>query len=147
MTLRVLIVDDEAHARSRLRTLLSECTEPRADVVAEAANAVQAVEQMQRTACDLILLDVRMPGVDGVQLASRLREMSAPPSIVFVTAVPGQTVAAGQAVESEHDPAAELEVAGAQRGAITDREGEQRAEAHLQQEEERHVGERHAGEW
>ena len=86
MTLKVLIVDDEAHARSRLRTLLAECTEPRADVVAEAANAVQAVEQMQRTACDLILLDVRMPGVDGVQLASRLREMGAPPSIVFVTA-------------------------------------------------------------
>jgi two-component system response regulator AlgR len=86
MTLKVLIVDDEAHARSRLRTLLAECTDPRAEVVGEAANAVQAVEQIQRTHCDLLLLDVRMPGVDGVQLASRLREMGAPPSIVFVTA-------------------------------------------------------------
>lgn len=86
MTLKVLIVDDEAHARSRLRTLLAECTEPRVDVVGEAANAVQAVEQMQRTGCDLLLLDVRMPGVDGVQLASRLREMGTPPAIVFVTA-------------------------------------------------------------
>jgi two-component system response regulator AlgR len=86
MTLKVLIVDDEAHARSRLRTLLAECTEPRVDVVGEAANAVQAVEQIQRTGCDLLLLDVRMPGVDGVQLASRLREMGAPPAIVFVTA-------------------------------------------------------------
>ena len=86
MTLKVLIVDDEAHARSRLRTLLAECTEPRVDVVGEAANAVQAVEQIQRTGCDLLLLDVRMPGVDGVQLASRLREMGMPPSIVFVTA-------------------------------------------------------------
>ncbi len=86
MTLKVLIVDDEAHARSRLRTLLAECTEPRVDVVGEAANAVQAVEQIQRTGCDLLLLDVRMPGVDGVQLASRLREMGVPPSIVFVTA-------------------------------------------------------------
>ncbi len=86
MTLKVLIVDDEAHARSRLRTLLAECTEPRVDVVGEAANAVQAVEQIQRTNCDLLLLDVRMPGVDGVQLASRLREMGMPPAIVFVTA-------------------------------------------------------------
>jgi len=86
MTLKVLIVDDEAHARSRLRTLLAECTEPRVDVVGEAANAVQAVEQIQRTGCDLLLLDVRMPGVDGVQLASRLREMGMPPAIVFVTA-------------------------------------------------------------
>ena len=86
MTLKVLIVDDEAHARSRLRTLLVECTEPRVDVVGEAANAVQAVEQIQRTHCDLLLLDVRMPGVDGVQLASRLREMGMPPAIVFVTA-------------------------------------------------------------
>jgi two-component system response regulator AlgR len=86
MTLKVLIVDDEAHARSRLRTLLSECTEPRVDVVGEAANAVQAVEQIQRTGCNLLLLDVRMPGVDGVQLASRLREMGTPPAIVFVTA-------------------------------------------------------------
>ena len=86
MTLKVLIVDDEAHARSRLRTLLAECTEPRVDVVGEAANAVQAVEQIQRTGCNLLLLDVRMPGVDGVQLASRLREMGTPPAIVFVTA-------------------------------------------------------------
>ena len=86
MTLKVLIVDDESHARSRLRTLLAECTDPRADVVGEAANAVQAVEQIQRTRCDLLLLDVRMPGVDGVQLAGRLREMGTPPAIVFVTA-------------------------------------------------------------
>lgn len=86
MALKVLIVDDEALARSRLRTLLGECTEPRADVVGEAANAVQAMEQIQRTACNLVLLDVRMPGVDGVALASTLREMAAPPSVVFVTA-------------------------------------------------------------
>jgi two-component system response regulator AlgR len=86
MTLKVLIVDDEAHARSRLRTLLAECTEPRAEVAGEAANAVQAVEQIQRIGCDLLLLDVRMPGVGGVELASRLRELASPPAVVFVTA-------------------------------------------------------------
>lgn len=86
MALKVLIVDDEALARSRLRTLLGECTEPRADVVGEASNAVQAMEQIQRTGCDLVMLDIHMPGVDGITLASTLREMAAPPAIVFVTA-------------------------------------------------------------
>jgi two-component system, LytTR family, response regulator AlgR len=86
MALKVLIVDDEALARSRLRTLLGDCTEPRADVVGEASNAVQAMEQIQRTGCDLVMLDIHMPGVDGMALASTLRQMAAPPAIVFVTA-------------------------------------------------------------
>ncbi len=86
MALKVLIVDDEALARSRLRTLLGECTEPRADVVGEASNAVQAMEQIQRTGCDLVMLDIHMPGMDGMALASTLRQMAAPPAIVFVTA-------------------------------------------------------------
>lgn len=86
MTLKVLIVDDEALARSRLRTLLAECTDPRADVVGEAGNAVQAMEHIQRGQCDLVLLDVHMPGVDGMALAGALRQMEAPPAVVFVTA-------------------------------------------------------------
>lgn len=86
MALKVLIVDDEALARSRLRTLLGECTEPRVDVVGEASNAVQAMEQIQRTGCDLLMLDIHMPGVDGIALASTLRQMATPPAIVFVTA-------------------------------------------------------------
>lgn len=86
MALKVLIVDDEALARSRMRTLLGECTEPRADVVGEASNAVQAMEQIQRTTCDLVMLDIHMPGVDGIALASTLRQMTTPPAIVFVTA-------------------------------------------------------------
>lgn len=86
MTLKILIVDDELLARSRLRTLLAECTEPRVDVVGEAANAVQGMEQIQRTACDLVLLDVHMPGVDGMALAATLRQMASPPAVVFVTA-------------------------------------------------------------
>jgi two-component system, LytTR family, response regulator AlgR len=86
MTLKVLIVDDELLARSRLRTLLGECTEPRVEVVGEAANAVQGMEQIQRTGCDLVLLDVHMPGVDGMALATTLRQMENPPAVVFVTA-------------------------------------------------------------
>lgn len=86
MTLKVLIVDDEALARSRLRTLLGECTDPRADVVGEAGNAVQAMQSIQRMACDLVLLDIHMPGVDGMALAAQLREMASAPAVVFVTA-------------------------------------------------------------
>ncbi len=86
MALKVLIVDDEALARSRLRALLAECTEPRSDVVGEASNAVQAMEQIQRTQCDLVMLDIHMPGVDGIALANTLREMARPPAVIFVTA-------------------------------------------------------------
>lgn len=86
MTLKVLIVDDESLARARLRTLLAECTDPRADVTGEAGNAVQAMDQIQRGQCDLVLLDVHMPGVDGMALAGALQQLEAPPAVVFVTA-------------------------------------------------------------
>ncbi len=86
MALKVLIVDDEALARSRLRTLLGDCTDPRAEVVGEAANAVQAMELIPRTGSDHVLLDIHKPGVDGNAQAATQREQAAPPAIVFVTA-------------------------------------------------------------
>jgi two-component system response regulator AlgR len=92
MTLKVLIVDDEHLARLRLRQLVAECTEPRAEVAGEAADAAQAMAWLEGHACDLVLLDVQMPGADGTQLAARLRQRAAatpgksPPMIVFVTA-------------------------------------------------------------
>lgn len=86
MALKVLIVDDEALARSRLRTLLGDCTDPHAEVVGEAGHAVQAMEQIQRTPCDLVLLDIHMPGADGMALAANLRTMVSPPKVIFVTA-------------------------------------------------------------
>ncbi|XHS76463.1 LytR/AlgR family response regulator transcription factor [Burkholderiaceae bacterium UC74_6] len=87
MSLRVLIVDDEPLARLRLRGLVEACTEPRAQVMAEAATAAQATSWLREHGCDLILLDVQMPGADGLQFAQALREGNAPaPAIVFVTA-------------------------------------------------------------
>ena len=86
MKLRVLLVDDEALARSRLRTLLEECTSPAAEVLAEAANAVQAMAALQHEVFDVVLLDIRMPGADGVVLARSLAGLAAPPAVVFVTA-------------------------------------------------------------
>jgi two-component system response regulator AlgR len=84
--LRALIVDDEALARSRLRTLLGDCRTPPADVAGEAANATQAVELLRRQAYDLALLDIHMPGADGLALAQTLRTLPHPPALVFVTA-------------------------------------------------------------
>jgi two-component system, LytTR family, response regulator AlgR len=86
MTLKVLIVDDEALARARLRTLLGDCAQPVALVGGEAANAVQAVELLRRDAFDVALLDIHMPGADGLQLAQTLQAMASPPAVVFVTA-------------------------------------------------------------
>ncbi len=84
--LRVLIVDDEELARLRLRQLVGDCTEPAATVAGEAANAVQAMSWLATQACDLVLLDVQMPGRDGTQLAAELKRLAEPPAVVFVTA-------------------------------------------------------------
>ncbi|MDO9164692.1 MAG: LytTR family DNA-binding domain-containing protein [Rhodoferax sp.] len=86
MRLKVLIVDDEALARARLRTLLGDCTAPPASVEAEAANAAQAVEWLQRNPVDVALIDIHMPGADGLTLARNLRALPNPPAVVFVTA-------------------------------------------------------------
>lgn len=94
MALKVLIVDDEALARSRLRTLLGDCTELPVEIVGEAGNAVQAMEQLQRTPVDVVLLDIHMPGTDGVALAAHLRDLQPKPSVVFVTAHAEHAVAA-----------------------------------------------------
>ena len=86
MTLKVLVVDDEALARSRLRTLLGDCTAPAAVAAAEAADAVQAMKALQHESFDAVLLDIRMPGVDGIALARAISSLAQPPALVFVTA-------------------------------------------------------------
>jgi len=94
MSLKVLIVDDEALARARLRTLLESCTEPTALLGGEAANAVQAVELLRHGVFDAVLLDIHMPGTDGITLAQTLRALPQPPAVVFVTAHDGHAVKA-----------------------------------------------------
>ena len=86
MTLSVLIVDDEALARARLRTLLNDCSAPSVRVVAEAANAAQAMAWLQQQSADVALIDIHMPGADGLTLARTLRTLADPPAVVFVTA-------------------------------------------------------------
>ncbi len=86
MPLRILIVDDEALARARLKSLLADCIDPAAQVVGEAANAVDAMHCVTHQAVDAVLADIHMPGADGLTLAQSLRALPKPPAVVFVTA-------------------------------------------------------------
>ena len=88
MTLKVLVVDDEALARSRMRTLLGDCTAPNVSLDGEAANATQAIELLRRHSFDVALLDIHMPGADGLTLAQTLRTLPNAPAVVFITAMP-----------------------------------------------------------
>ena len=80
-TLKALIVDDERLARSELKRLLAP--HDAVEVIAEAANAAEAEEAVQKTSPDLLLLDIQMPGASGFDLLERLETV---PQVVFVTA-------------------------------------------------------------
>jgi two-component system response regulator AlgR len=84
--LKVLLVDDEPLARTRLITLLAGCNAPSARALAQAGNAPQALEHLQQQRFDLVLLDIGMPGQDGVSLARSIAALPNPPAMIFVTA-------------------------------------------------------------
>lgn len=82
--MKILIVDDEPLARARLRRLL-ERLRPRAQLL-EAGDGAAALALVEAQEPELLLLDVRMPGEDGLALAARLARVEAPPAVVFCTA-------------------------------------------------------------
>ena len=84
--LKALVVDDEALARARMRTLLSDCKTPAVQCMGEAANAVQAMEMLQHQVVDVALIDIHMPGADGLTLARSLQSLPQGPALIFVTA-------------------------------------------------------------
>ena len=85
--LRVLIVDDEGLARSRLRDLLGDIADAQPTmVVGMAANGVEALRLLELQPADVVLADIRMPGMDGAELARHLPRLSSPPAVIFVTA-------------------------------------------------------------
>jgi len=87
LPLRVLIVDDEAPARHRLRDVLGDCAgQLQVDIVGEADNGLDALSQAQQQPVDAVLLDIRMPGMDGLECAAHLNQLSSPPAIIFSTA-------------------------------------------------------------
>lgn len=85
-SLTILIVDDELLARKRLRTLLGDCTEPTVIIGGEAKNSAEALALLEQVQFDAVLLDIHMPGGDGLALARRLKDLSHQPAIVFITA-------------------------------------------------------------
>jgi two-component system response regulator AlgR len=83
----ILIVDDEAPARARLKTLLADIAAdfPHA-VVGEAGDGVAALELLAKSPADIVLIDIRMPRMDGIELAQQLAGLEHAPAVVFVTA-------------------------------------------------------------
>jgi len=85
--LTIFIVDDESPARNRLKELLQDCTQHMPlKLLGEAANGQQALDQLSTTPADVVLVDIRMPQMDGIELAQHLNKMSPPPTIIFTTA-------------------------------------------------------------
>jgi two-component system response regulator AlgR len=85
--LRVFIVDDEPPARNRLRDLLNDCGEQMPlEIAGEACNGQEALDRLMETPADVVLLDIRMPQMDGIELAQHLQKLPKPPVIIFTTA-------------------------------------------------------------
>ena len=95
--MNILIVDDETLARNRLRTLLGDCADTERHNLAEAATAAEALALLAPSggrAFDVLLLDIHMPGQDGLCLAQAIQTLNYPPAVVFVTAHADHAVSA-----------------------------------------------------
>jgi len=91
--MKVLIADDEAPARALLAALLAAAG-PEYQVVAQAANGGEVLAACERQPVDLVLLDIRMPGMDGIEAALVLAERPDPPAVIFITAYDEHALAA-----------------------------------------------------
>ncbi|MCW5604245.1 MAG: response regulator transcription factor [Burkholderiales bacterium] len=87
MPLRVMIVDDEAPARDRVRDLLADCADAvPIEIAGEAATGHAALQTLSSQPADVVLLDIRMPEMDGIEVAQHLRRLAYPPAVIFTTA-------------------------------------------------------------
>ena len=93
--LRVLIVDDEAPARNRIRDLLSDCAlKMPVEIAGEAENGKRALAMLPACEADVVLLDVRMPDMDGLEVAQHIQKLDEPPTVIFTTAYDGYALKA-----------------------------------------------------
>jgi two-component system response regulator AlgR len=92
--MKALIVDDEPLARERLASLLREAG---ADVIGEAGDGRAAVETVAKLNPDVVLLDIRMPVMDGLEAARHIAHLESPPAIIFCTAYDEHALAAFEA--------------------------------------------------
>jgi len=82
--MKILIVDDEPLARERLHRHLQELDNDCG--IIEAENGLVALKQTEQHNPDIVLLDIRMPGMDGIETANKLSQLTTPPAIIFTTA-------------------------------------------------------------
>lgn len=93
--LSVLLVDDEAPARARMRSLLEDCAEEvPTELVGEAASGPEALALLASRRVDVVLLDISMPGMDGIEVARHISAQSTPARVIFVTAYDAHAVSA-----------------------------------------------------
>lgn len=90
--MKILIVDDEAPARGRLATLVRAVGGH--EVVGEAASGAEALRCCDRCQPEIVLMDIRMPGMDGLEAAAQLSHFDQPPAVIFVTAYGDHALAA-----------------------------------------------------
>ena len=82
--MKVLIVDDEKPARDRLTRMVEKL--PEYQIVGHASNGNEAIQQAESSDADIVLMDIRMPGLDGIQAARHLSGLEYPPAVIFTTA-------------------------------------------------------------
>ena len=84
MTIKVLIADDEIPARSRLRQMVGDIAD--SEVIGEAANGREVLQLCTKLSPDIVLLDIRMPDMDGIEAARHLDVLEKAPAVIFTTA-------------------------------------------------------------
>lgn len=87
LPLAVFVVDDEPPARNRIKELLSDCAAQLSlEIVGEAGNGREALDKLSEVHADVVLVDIRMPQMDGMELARHLNKLPKPPVVIFTTA-------------------------------------------------------------
>ncbi len=87
LPLSIFIVDDEQPARNRLKDLLADCAAQfPLQLVGEASNGQEALDKLAENPSEVVLMDIRMPQMDGIELAQHLNKLDHPPVIIFTTA-------------------------------------------------------------
>lgn len=94
--MKILIADDEKLARLRLNSLIAECGDI-FQVAAEAKNGMETLQKWKQTQADVLLLDIRMPELDGLQVARELLKFENPPAVIFTTAYDSHALQAFEA--------------------------------------------------